>query len=67
MHRCRERGKVSKVRGLSPTPASSKSLTILATDEVGARDLLIRTGVNGYIFEPGNVEGLAQLMLHLGG
>jgi L-malate glycosyltransferase len=40
-------------------------LPTLATDQVGARNLLVRTAVNGYIFEPGNVEGLAHLMLRL--
>jgi glycosyltransferase involved in cell wall biosynthesis len=51
--------------GLVVNEALAFGLPILATDQVGARDLLIRTGVNGYIFEPGNSDGLAQLMLRL--
>ena len=49
--------------GLVVNEALAFSLPILATDQVGARDLLIRTGVNGYVYEAGNVEGLARLMV----
>jgi L-malate glycosyltransferase len=52
--------------GLVVNEALAFSLPILASDQVGARDLLIRTGVNGYIFEPGNSEGLAHLMHRIG-
>jgi glycosyltransferase involved in cell wall biosynthesis len=51
--------------GLVVNEALAFCLPILATDQVGARDLLVRSAVNGYIFEPGNVAGLAQLMLRL--
>ena len=39
---------------------------ILCSDRVGARDSLVRAGVNGYVFEPDNVQGLARLMGQLG-
>jgi glycosyltransferase involved in cell wall biosynthesis len=48
--------------GLVINEALAFGLPILATDNVGARDLLLRTAVSGYVFEPGNVEGLAQLI-----
>jgi glycosyltransferase involved in cell wall biosynthesis len=51
--------------GLVVNEALAFGLPILASDRVGARDLLVRTAVNGYVFEPGNVEGLARLMLRL--
>jgi glycosyltransferase involved in cell wall biosynthesis len=51
--------------GLVVNEALAFALPVLATDQVGARDLLVRTGVNGYIFEPGNIEGLAHLMLRV--
>lgn len=35
---------------------------VLVSDNCGARDLLVRTAVNGFIFEPDNVGGLARLM-----
>jgi glycosyltransferase involved in cell wall biosynthesis len=38
---------------------------VLVADNVGARDLLVRTAVDGYVFEPDNAEGLAQLMCRL--
>jgi glycosyltransferase involved in cell wall biosynthesis len=42
--------------------AVSLNIPVLCTDNVGARDTLVRTGVNGFVFEPGNAEGLAVLM-----
>ncbi len=40
---------------------------ILCSDRVGARDSLVRAGVNGYVFEPDNVQGLARLMGQIAG
>jgi L-malate glycosyltransferase len=48
--------------GLVVNEALAFGLPILATDNVGARDTLLRSAVNGYVFEPKNVEGLAHLM-----
>ncbi len=42
--------------------ALSLGVPVLVSDNCGARDHLVRTGVNGFIFEPDNVEGLANLM-----
>ncbi|WP_168077278.1 glycosyltransferase [Caulobacter sp. SSI4214] len=46
--------------------ALSMGVPVLASDNCGARDHLVRTGVNGFIFEPHNVEGLAYLMSLMG-
>ena len=40
---------------------------ILCSDRVGARDSLVRAGVNGYVFEPDNAQGLARLMGQISG
>lgn len=42
--------------------ALSLGVPVLVSDNCGARDHLVRTGVNGFIFEPFNVDGLAFLM-----
>ena len=46
--------------------ALAMGVPVLCSDNVGARDSLIRTAVNGYVFEPDNAQGLAQLMLRIG-
>ncbi len=48
--------------GLVVNEAVALGLPILCTDNVGARDSLVRVGVNGFMFEPDNEEGLATLM-----
>ena len=48
--------------GLVINEALALGLPILCSSNVGARDLLVRTAVNGFVFEPDNVEGLARLM-----
>jgi glycosyltransferase involved in cell wall biosynthesis len=40
---------------------------ILCSTNIGARDLLVRTGVNGFVFEPDNPAGLAYFMRRLAG
>lgn len=42
--------------------AQALGLPVLLSVVCGARDNLIRTGVNGFIFEPDNPEGLALFM-----
>lgn len=42
--------------------AIAMGVPVLASDNCGARDCLIETGVNGFIFEPTNAEGLAYFM-----
>lgn len=42
--------------------AQAMGLPVLLSDVCGARDRLIRTGVNGFIFEPDNPQGLAWFM-----
>lgn len=48
--------------GLVVNEAVALGLPILCSDNVGARDSLVRVGVNGYSFETDNDEGLAMLM-----
>ncbi len=48
--------------GLVVNEAVSLNIPVLCTENVGARDTLVRTGVNGFIVEAGNDEGLARFM-----
>jgi L-malate glycosyltransferase len=52
--------------GLVVNEALAMGVPILCSFNVGARDLLVRTAVNGYAFEPDNPAGLARLMSRLG-
>lgn len=49
--------------GLVINEAVSMGVPILSSNVCGACDDLVRTGVNGFTFAPGEVEGLAQLMM----
>ena len=51
--------------GLVVNEALAMGLPILCSDRPGARDLLVRTAVNGYVFEPDSPGGLARLMYFL--
>jgi L-malate glycosyltransferase len=51
---------------LAINEAVAMGLPILCSMNVGARDLLVRSGVNGYIYEPDNPAGLAEYMHELG-
>jgi glycosyltransferase involved in cell wall biosynthesis len=51
--------------GLVVNEALAMGVPVLVSDNAGARDVLVRTAVNGYVFEPDNAAGLAQLMLRL--
>ncbi|WP_288390600.1 glycosyltransferase family 4 protein [uncultured Acinetobacter sp.] len=42
--------------------AQAMGLPVLISDVCGARDRLVRTAINGFIFEPDNAEGLAWFM-----
>jgi L-malate glycosyltransferase len=53
---------VEEQHGLVINEAIAMGVPVLASDNCGARDLLVRSGVNGYIFEPDNVAGLAHFM-----
>ncbi len=48
--------------GLVVNEAVAMGLPVIASDNVGARDTLVRSGVNGFIVEPHNHAGLAVLM-----
>ncbi len=42
--------------------AQAMGLPIIISDNCGARDLLVRSGVNGFIIEPDNPQGVAFFM-----
>ena len=42
--------------------AQSMGLPVILSDNCGARDLLVRTGVNGFVVEPDNPRGMALFM-----
>ncbi len=48
--------------GLVVNEAVALGVPVLCSDNVGARDTLVRVGVNGFVFEPDNDVGLAKLM-----
>ncbi|PWC43548.1 glycosyltransferase family 4 protein [Azospirillum sp. TSO22-1] len=53
--------------GLVVNEALAMGLPVVLSDVCGARDLLVRQGVNGHVVEPDNPEGLARAMLALSG
>lgn len=42
--------------------ALTMGVPVLVSENCGARDHLVQTGVNGFVFEPTNVQGLAYFM-----
>jgi L-malate glycosyltransferase len=52
--------------GLVVNEALAMGVPILCSLNVGARDLLVRTAINGYLFEPDNPDGLSRLFFSLG-
>jgi L-malate glycosyltransferase len=56
---------VEEQHGLVINEAIAMGVPVLVSDNCGARDLLVRTGVNGYVFEPDAATGLAYLMARL--
>lgn len=48
--------------GLVVNEAIALGVPVLLSETCGARDALVRSGVNGHVFEPDNVEGLAHFM-----
>jgi L-malate glycosyltransferase len=53
---------IEEQHGLVVNEALAMGVPILLSDNCGARDLLVRSGINGYVFEPDNVQGLAYFM-----
>jgi glycosyltransferase involved in cell wall biosynthesis len=51
--------------GLVVNEGLAMGVPILCSDNVGARDTLVRAGLNGYVFQPDCPEGLAYLMHRL--
>jgi glycosyltransferase involved in cell wall biosynthesis len=58
---------VEEQHGLVINEAIAMGVPVLVSDNCGARDLLVRSGINGYVFEPDNAIGLAYLMDRLDG
>lgn len=52
--------------GLVVNEALAMGVPILCSLNAGARDRLVRTAINGYLFEPDNPDGLSQLLCGLG-
>lgn len=48
--------------GLVVNEAIALGVPLLVAENCGARDLLVRSGINGYVIEPDNAEGLAYFM-----
>lgn len=53
---------IEEQHGLVINEALAMGVPVLVSDNCGARDLLVRNSINGYIFEPDNADGLAYLM-----
>ena len=56
---------LSEPWGLVINEAMASGLPILSSNNVGAADELVRDGINGFSFDPEDVEELAELMLRL--
>jgi glycosyltransferase involved in cell wall biosynthesis len=56
---------VQETWGLVVNEALAMGIPVLCSDNVGARDMLVRAGVNGYIFAPSEDKGLGYLMSRL--
>lgn len=53
---------IEEQHGLVINEALAMGVPVLLSDNCGARDLLVRSGVNGYVFEADNACGLAHFM-----
>lgn len=53
--------------GLVVNEALAMGVPVLCSDAVGARALLVRPGINGFVFASDDAEGLAYLMARLAG
>ncbi|MDG2535776.1 glycosyltransferase family 4 protein [Sphingomonas sp. HITSZ_GF] len=51
--------------GIVVLEAQALGLPVIVSDNVGARDVQVRTGVNGFVVEPDNPEGMAYFMRSL--
>ena len=51
--------------GLVVNEAQAMGLPVILSDNCGARDRLVRSGVNGFVIEPDNPRGMAYFMTQL--
>ncbi|MBB4315779.1 glycosyltransferase [Roseospira marina] len=52
--------------GIAVIEAQAMGVPVILSDNCGARDSVIRTGVNGFVVEPDNPHGMAFFMARLG-
>jgi glycosyltransferase involved in cell wall biosynthesis len=52
--------------GVTVNEAMFLGVPVLCSDNVGARDGLVRNGINGYVFAPDDAESLAAMMARMG-
>ncbi|MET3614940.1 glycosyltransferase involved in cell wall biosynthesis [Rhizobium aquaticum] len=57
---------VQETFGFVVIEAQAMGLPVLVSENCGSRDTLVRTGVNGFVIEPDNPNGLAFFMSLLG-
>jgi L-malate glycosyltransferase len=48
--------------GIAALEAIAMGVPVIVSDNCGVRDGYVRAGINGFVIEPNNVEGLAALM-----
>ncbi len=53
---------IEEQHGLVVNEALAMGVPVLLSDNCGARDLLVRNGINGYVFEADNAQGLAYFL-----
>jgi glycosyltransferase involved in cell wall biosynthesis len=51
--------------GIAALEAIAMGVPVIVSDNCGVRDRNVRAGVNGFVVEPDNAEGMAHLMLLL--
>ena len=53
--------------GIAALEAIAMGVPVIVSDNCGVRDRYVRAGVNGFVIEPNNVEGIAALMTLISG
>jgi L-malate glycosyltransferase len=53
---------IQETFGIAVIEAQAMGLPVILSDKCGARDSLVRSGVNGFVIEPDNPRGMAYFM-----